>query len=419
MKTIVLDDDPTGTQSAAGVSVLLDWSGDLIRDALRADDSVYILTNSRAVPQAAAVERATAIRDAVTRAAGQLGEEARFVLRGDSTLRGHVFAESDVFATPASVLLLVPAFPAGGRVTSNGVHYVRVGSQDVPAGRTEYAADPVFGFTSSTLTGYVAEKGGRRPAVTVPLARLRATRGAAVTTMLTDAPPGTVVLPDAVTDDDIALIERGLEAAWVGRHIVVRCAAPLAAACAGVRSTGLLPVPLARPPGPVLLVCGSHTSGATAQLQEVEREYGCQIHSLDTQHALADPADAGRKLARSAAKTLDTEGLAVIASDRTRQPEHGTLSHGQQVMTALTTAVRELADGIAAVITKGGITSAEVAGTGFGARTARVRGQVLAGVSVWDLLADRDPVACVVVPGNVGDHRTLTDVLRGLLPGSR
>jgi uncharacterized protein YgbK (DUF1537 family) len=55
MKTIVLDDDPTGTQSATGVSVLFETDVEMLVDALRGADSVYVQTNSRALPQDEAV----------------------------------------------------------------------------------------------------------------------------------------------------------------------------------------------------------------------------------------------------------------------------------------------------------------------------------------------------------------------------
>jgi uncharacterized protein YgbK (DUF1537 family) len=81
-------------------------------------------------------------------------------------------------------------------------------------------------------------------------------------------------------------------------------------------------------------------------------------------------------------------------------------------MESLTTAVREVAPGVDVVIAKGGITSADVARIGLGARSARVVGQVLAGVSVWDLNAsDGHRVLYVVVPGNVGGPETLVSIL--------
>ncbi|WNE95227.1 four-carbon acid sugar kinase family protein [Streptomyces luomodiensis] len=419
MKTIVLDDDPTGTQSASDVPVLLDHDTDLLTDTLRHDDAAYILTNSRAIPEDAAVTLVGRIREAGAEAARRLGTDVRFVLRGDSTLRGHVFAESDVFASPDSVLLFLPAFPAGGRTTRDGIHWVRIGGTDVPAGETEYARDPVFGFRSSTMAGYVAEAGGGRKVLTVPLAELRATAGDAVARALGEAAPGTVIAPDAVTDEDIDLVHQGLERAWAaGRRIVVRCAAPLAARCSAAVSPGLLPAPLRRPAGPVLVVCGSHTSGATRQLATVERHWAARPLLLDTDRALTDPAAAGRDLVERAHEQLRTRGVAVLASERERSARNNTLDHGERVMTGLTTAVRELAGAVAAVVAKGGITSAEVARTGLRTSTARVRGQMLAGVSVWDLRTPSGVLPYVVVPGNVGGDDTLDEVLRRLgVPG--
>ena len=130
----------------------------------------------------------------------------------------------------------------------------------------------MFGFGHGDLVGYVRERGDRA-AVTVPLARLRDTGGLAVADALLAAPAGSVVAPDTETDADVDLVHVGLRAARErGGRVVVRCAAPLAARCAGVASTRVLPRPLADG-GPVLVVCGSHTSGATAQLAELHRHY--------------------------------------------------------------------------------------------------------------------------------------------------
>ncbi|MFQ6330959.1 four-carbon acid sugar kinase family protein [Nocardia sp. CWNU-33] len=423
MKHIILDDDPTGTQCATDVSVLLGLGvqadtvvGRLIT-ALRSEDAVFILTNSRALSPGDAVDLVTRIRDAAVEAASILGiEQPRFILRGDSTLRGHVFAESDIFATENSVLLFVPAFPSGGRVTRHGIHYVQLGEHLTPAAETEYARDPVFGFTASDMAGYVHERGGLRPVVSVPLDSLRTSAGHALTHALITAESGAVVAPDAVTNADIGLVHRGLVRAWAeGRNVVVRCAAPLAAYCAQVYSSDeLLAQPLERPAGGVLVVCGSHTSGATTQLDALASTLNLHAAVLDTDTALADPESAGRDLAARARADLASRGVAVIASERQRRNDDNTLVHGARVMRALTTAVHVLRDDVAAVVAKGGITSAEVAFTGLGATTARVRGQLSAGVSVWDLAAAGGAIPYVVVPGNVGSPDVLVAALRAL-----
>ncbi|WP_167137407.1 four-carbon acid sugar kinase family protein [Diaminobutyricimonas sp. TR449] len=408
MKTIVLDDDPTGTQSAAGVTVLLKSDADLLTEALRLEDSVYVQTNSRAISEESAVALVRSVREDGLEAAQRLGHDVRFVLRGDSTLRGHVFAESEVFSNEGSIMVFVPAFPAGGRITVDGMHLVTVDGVAIPAHETEYAADPVFPFSNGRLVDYVAEKSSH-PAVHVPLDAIRDGRFPAV---LGSAPAGSVVVPDVSDDDDIAVIAAAITAAQqAGRDIVVRSAAPLAAALAGVVSDGFLSTPLVTERRRTLLVCGSHTVGASRQMEPVIDTWGDPV-VVPTADALSDSTRTADRAARAAAQQLDERGLAMIMSERNRLSEHNSLDHGSRVMESLTLAVRAVAPRVDVVIAKGGITSADVARIGLGAESARVLGQVLPGISVWDLTAfDGHQVLYVVVPGNVGGPETLTDVL--------
>lgn len=411
MKTIVLDDDPTGTQSATGVTVLLEVSADLLTDALRDAESVYVQTNSRALDETAAIALTKRIRADGEEAARRLGTEVRFVLRGDSTLRGHVFAETAVFLDDTAVMLFVPAFPEGGRTTKGGVHFVRVAGRDVPADQSEYADDPVFSFSTAVLVDYVTQKSGR---ASHPVS-LDAVRNGGLARVLLEAEAGSVVLPDAVDAGDIAAIAAAaLEAASAGARIVVRSAAPLAAELAGVSSHGLLATPLRAEAGPVLLVCGSHTRGATAQLASVVAAWG-EPAVIDTGKALDAPLTAGLDAAAQARDSLARQHLAIVTTERDRSAAHNTLAHGEKVMSALTAAVRNLLPEVTVVVSKGGITSAEVARVGIGASSARVLGQVLPGVSVWEMDAhDGRTILYVVVPGNVGEPDTLTRVLDAL-----
>ena len=50
-KVVVLDDDPTGTQTVHGVPVLTDWPVEALAAELVSNDpAVYLLTNSRSLP---------------------------------------------------------------------------------------------------------------------------------------------------------------------------------------------------------------------------------------------------------------------------------------------------------------------------------------------------------------------------------
>jgi uncharacterized protein YgbK (DUF1537 family) len=156
-------------------------------------------------------------------------------------------------------------------------------------------------------------------------------------------------------------------------------------------------------------VCGSHTAAATRQLEHLAAGPRV-VRTLETPEApglrAASPA-----LVRLLRTDLDRDGLAIVATERARRRDHGTLGHAAAVMDALMHVVRELADDADAVVSKGGITSAEVATSGLGGRIARVRGQICTGVSLWEVRGRTGRlVPQAVVPGNIGDDGTLIEV---------
>lgn len=414
MLVTVLDDDPTGTQSATDVTVLLEWTQEDLRSVLDDEGAVYLQTNSRAVDESEAIALSQRIRSQIATASRDLGQPVLVVLRGDSTLRGHVVAECDVFAGDDGRVLFVPAFPAGGRTTRSGVHRVVIDGVDTPVAETEFAQDPVFGYRSSDLVDWVAEK-GERAATSVALADLRSSRGSAVADALQAAGPREFVVPDAVDDTDIALIHDGLlEAIRRGVHVVVRSGAPLAAICAGRLSAGRLDRPVPAPPGGVLMVCGSHTRAASQQLERLQEAFGLEPVVIRTDDAFADPGSAGLRAAAAATSVLARDGLAVVSTERVRRRADDTLDHGERVMQALMAAATALVPLAGVVVSKGGITAAETARSAFGATRAHVRGQIAPGISVWDLAGARGSGVQVIVPGNVGGPDTLVDVVEAL-----
>lgn len=402
-RVIVLDDDPTGTQCASDVRVALDPDPAVLAGI--EDAALYVLTNTRAVD----ARTAAAIVRGARSAFGAVDEKPAIILRGDSTLRGHVAAEMEALGLAHGVGLIVPAYPAAGRLTVGGVHYL-----DSPDGRlniadTEFARDPVFGFQSRTLAGWAHEVGLRGPVRNITLTELRSAGMDSVRAALLTEPPGTVIIPDVMTDDDISMIAQGfLDARAEGRHIVVRCAAPLAAAIAGTPGR-LLDSPLDQPER-LLVVCGSHTAAATRQLDRLSGQQH-PVRTLRTASLLG--SDPPKEAAEELRGDLAESGLAIVATERIRRDDHGTLDHAARVMAGLMRVVRTVADDVDAIVAKGGITSAEVATSGLGGRMARVRGQILTGVSLWDV-TDRHSrvVPQAVVPGNVGDDATLVKVCR-------
>jgi uncharacterized protein YgbK (DUF1537 family) len=203
--TVVLDDDPTGTQGVADVPVALTWDPSVLAAALTGERALHILTNTRALTG----EAAGAATLAAARAALAASPAARLLLRGDSTLRAHLWEEHcavvaarglDVRTTAA---LLVPALPAAGRVTRGGVHYLLTPDGPVALSETEYARDGALAYSTSRLLEWAEERSGGRLARTagreLPLAIVRGPAGAdAVAAALTEAAEhGGAVVADA------------------------------------------------------------------------------------------------------------------------------------------------------------------------------------------------------------------------------
>src|SRR4029453_16161303 len=149
-RLVVLDDDPTGVQTLAGIRVLLAWdqAGRIAR-ALEGRRSVHLVTNARALePEEARATVAAAARAALEQVAG-----TQLALRGDSTLRAHLLEEylglCDALDRGRPPLLLVPALPSAGRVTREGVHLIERDGRVEPLHETEYAGDGVFAYSSA------------------------------------------------------------------------------------------------------------------------------------------------------------------------------------------------------------------------------------------------------------------------------
>ena len=400
---VIVDDDPTGTQSVSDVDVIL-RPGRAAFDAFFSSGrrSVFVLSNSRALTESAAADLVGGIARTASAAAGA---PFRLVLRGDSTLRGHVFAEIDAVA-PHTPVLFVPAFLDGGRLTRDGVHLVRTPAGEVPVASTEFARDPVFGYQSGDLREWVREvSGGRRHALHVPLERLRRDGPGAMAAALVSAGPDTVVVPDCVAPEDVLAIAAGLvRASDRGASVVVRCAASLAAALAGLTTKRLDRVDLPSP-GRILVACGSFTEASTRQLQALGGLWERRVEIPVT----PGPGDSA-ELAEAVRARLNADGRAVLATDRS--PGHADVPDAPGLlMDTLVATVRRLAAEVDLVVAKGGITSARLATDALEAAGARVRGQILPGIPVWTLRTPRGEPSYVVVPGNIGSDDALRDIL--------
>jgi uncharacterized protein YgbK (DUF1537 family) len=421
---VALDDDPTGAQTLAGVRVLLSWTPERVAAALAGRRAAHLLTNTRALRPA---DVASVVESAARAAAGGL-PGAHVVLRGDSTLRGHLREELEglrrvVDPAGTAPVLLVPALPGAGRVTVGGVHLIERGGTRTALHETEYAADGVFSYTSSRLLEWADERtGGALPAGAgreLTLERLRADGPEAVAATiaeLVDAGRPAALAPDAETEADLELIGRGYAlAAARGAHALVRCAPAFVGVLSGTAADRLVDPPRG---GPVLVVCGSYVPTTTRQLAFLTAAFADAVVEADVVALASDRPDG--EVARAAGavgRRLVGYGLAVLATPRERPDGTATLEAGERIASGLAAVVAALDPAPPIVVAKGGITSHVTLQEGIGADEAEVVGPVLPGVSRWRAEGRRAGVDYLVVPGNVGDDGLLLDLVR-LVRGS-
>lgn len=427
-KIIVLDDDPTGTQTVARVPVYTTFDGDSMRE-LWADLSpvCYISTNSRALDEAAA----RALHRGVARSLKMLAKGRDFlcVSRSDSTLRGHYPLEPlilDECLGPFDGHVLLPFFAEGGRLTWRGVHYVRDGESLVPCAQTETARDRTFGFSQSDLRLWVEEKSsGAWRAGDVVYISLEELRGdwRGVARRLESVENFAPVVVDALEEADLKLFCGALGLAWSrGKRFLCRSAASWVRVLAGQEAQSLLGAAQLRPlgGGRGLVVCGSHVPRTSRQLEALRA-----VPELGWIEWRAPEAQSSYRAAFEAARCAEAIGAAwesgadaVLFSSRDYfAPPSGTeLEFASRLASGLSATLPLLNAQPAWIVAKGGITSYDIATRGLSMRCAEVVGQIAAGVSVWRGRAGARwaGVPYIVFPGNVGADDTLCGVVETL-----
>ena len=424
---VVLDDDPTGVQTLAGIRVLLAWDPARIRAALDGRRAVHLVTNTRALP----VASVQPLIEGAASAAVEGVPTARIVLRGDSTLRGHLLEEylgvrSVIAPAGWPSLLLVPALPSAGRVTVGGVHFFEREGVRTPLHETEYARDGVFAYGSARLLDWAEERSAGLFAAAagreLPLDEVRDGGPDTVTAALSElASCGVpaVLAPDAETVEDLEVIAAGYRAARAaGVAVIVRCAPTFAGVLAGTTATAPAPFPEAG--DGVLVVCGSYVSQTTRQLGRLLATWPRSLVEADVL-ALAGTAPDGEidRLAGEVSAGLRRDPVAVLATPRERPAGTTSLEAGERIAFNLARVVAALARRPGVLVVKGGITSAVTLREGVGADEADVLGPVVPGVSRWAARwPDGSPLAYLVVPGNVGDDGLLDGLVGAIVGGS-
>lgn len=430
---IVLDDDPTGTQTVYDLPVLTEWTVAILRAELAlGTPTFYILTNSRSLPLPAAQELNAEIGRNLLAAAQATGRDFAVVSRSDSTLRGHYPGETDALTAAlgqqVDATLIIPFFLEGGRFTINDVHYVAEGDQLVPAAATPFARDAAFGYHNSDLRAWVEEKTEGRVAAAavaaITIDEVRLGGPDAVAQKLLNLPTGSVCIVNCAGTRDMEVFVSGLlKAEAAGRHFLYRTAATFVQVRAGLAPRAPLTAADLNLPttGGGLIVVGSYVPKSTTQLNALLAQPDLVQVEVNVDALLDDGQQAG-EVARTIAVTTDAlqrgQDVVVYTSRRliTGSDAVSSLAIGQRVSASLVTLVQGLGVRPRYLIAKGGVTASDLATKALAVKRALVRGQILPGIPLWEVGAEsRYPgLVYVVFPGNVGGDDALVQARQKL-----
>ncbi|MBP0029631.1 four-carbon acid sugar kinase family protein [Roseofilum sp. Guam] len=432
-KIIVLDDDPTGSQTVHSCLLLMQWDVETLRFGLT-DDSpiVFILTNTRALTpeeaQQVTLEVCQNLKQAI--AAEQI-ENFLVVSRSDSTLRGHYPIETDAIASelgPFDAHFLIPAFFEGGRITRDSIHYLMIDGTPTPVHETEFAKDSVFGYSHSYLPDYVAQKTqGQISSDRVQRFLLEDIREGSFDRLMTLSNNQCGVV-DAEHQVDLDWFAGDLlRASSHSKRFLLRSAASILTSLAQLPSQPVMAEHMnqyVREGKPGIILVGSHVQKTTEQLSQLLEEPEISGIEVDVSHLLKNDPNSQEDLIESISsqvQDIHSQGTTpVIYTSRqelTFPTIQARLDFGKQVSHVLMSVVQNLPEDIGYLISKGGITSNDVLSHGLALRSARLLGQILAGCSLVRTPIDhlRFPnLPVVLFPGNVGDRHGLATVYQRL-----
>ncbi|MEH1810973.1 MAG: four-carbon acid sugar kinase family protein [Nostoc sp.] len=431
-KIIVLDDDPTGSQTVHSCLLLMHWDVETLRRGLQDDSPIFfVLTNTRSLtPESAASVTKEVCQNLKIALNAEGIDDFLIVSRSDSTLRGHYPIETDAIAQelgPFDAHFLVPAFFEGGRITRDSVHYLMIDGVTTPVHETEFARDSVFSYHHSYLPKYVEEKTQGRISAEVVERFLLADIRAGSLSRLLQLHGNQCAVVDAETQADLNRFAVDiLAAASQGKRFLFRSAASILTALAA-----LPPQPIAaekmgqyvRQGKPGAVIVGSHVKKTTQQLEallQLEGTVGIEVNVarlLDETNQSAALLTEIQESTRAAHEAGKTPVVYTSRQELNFQDVKTRLEFGEKVSSLLMDIVRGLPSDIGFLISKGGITSNDVLSTGLALTSARLLGQILAGCSMVLTSSDHPQfpdLPVVLFPGNVGDADALGTVYQRL-----
>ena len=431
-KVVVLDDDPTGTQTVKDLNVYTTWQKEYIEDGFDADHNMFfIMTNSRALSEAETKAVHEKIIQTVERVSSEKGIPFIIISRGDSTLRGHYYYEPKVIHENSpegfDAVFYIPAFFEGGRYTYEGIHYLEENDEFIPVSESEFSNDSTFGFNSKYLRDYVEEKSDgevrSENVVHITLDMIRSSDTHALIKIFDGLNAFDQVIVDAVNNRDMEFFA-DVMMKYLKSHnkkFIFRTAASFVRAICQTPGEILAREEIIQPDNENggIIVVGSHVDKTTKQLKHLMEHSDIHEIEFSVQKVIEESqlTEYVNTLRDEVSKLISVGKDVVVYTSRgliRTEDKEESLRISKSISDSLVQIVSTLDVKPGFIIAKGGITSSDVATEGIKVKKAYVLGQAEKGIPVWETNEDAKypHIPYIVFPGNVGEDHTLYDVYK-------
>lgn len=443
MKIIIIDDDPTGSQTVNGCNLILKWDYDTLFKGLKGPSNLlFILANTRSLSERDVKIRLKEICFSLNEIMNNSSfseEEFVVISRGDSTLRGHNFIEPFIINEllgPFDATFYIPAFIEGNRTTVNGNHFV----DNLPIHKTIFSKDKIFGFNTSNVKELIYEQSNHQldfnhieNIFIKDFAGLESNQTNKLYIYMEKLKNNKKVIVDIMDYSQLDEFSRIVKTLLRKKKFLFRSAASFISSLSNIKYTQkdyIYFSKLRRKNNndqimKGLIVVGSYVELSTIQLNKILSISSCKpieinVLKLYELFKLEDNLNQlilFKQLILNAIRANSSEdSIPVLYTSReTVSPsDNYDLIHFQHFLSAfIAEIVSFMKDEIGYLISKGGTTTSAILSQGLEADSVYLEGQILPGISLvtFNLLKQKGKLPIVTFPGNIGNDMSLIKTL--------
>ncbi len=443
MKYIIIDDDPTGSQTVHDCILILKWDYHTLLKGLRSQSNLlFILANTRALSEQDAIKRLEEICLSLNNVFNDLGwskHDYMVISRGDSTLRGHNFLEPDIINKllgPFDATFHIPAFLEANRITINGKHFVN----NIPVDQTIFAKDEIFGFKTNDVRKLIYDKCNQA----INIDQIQNISLKEIESLEIDKKNKAYKFIEDLNNNvhvivDIANYSHLNNFTFVVKHLqkqkrfLFRTAASFVSSISEIKDnmksqfyySELRSQSKNNQFMKGLVIVGSYVDLTTLQLKKLLEIKECQSIELDVMNMyrlfrLKDKLDSIISMKNEILKliriAIKKDLIPVLFTSREiiSSPDKDELINFRNFLSLfIAEVVSEIKFEISYLVSKGGITTNTILSRGFRVDDVYLEGQILPGISLVTLKLPNNnkKLPVVTFPGNLGDEYSLVKIL--------